>query len=335
MMGVWLLSGCVGDHPDLNSDSTKNTTKETKSSVVAYEDNDYYEDYTTSDYETIDLDKQEGDLTIREGGIYVVSGTMKDGSIIVDAKKNVVRIVLAGVDLTSSHSAPIYVKDAEKVILSLQEGTVNTIQDGDSYDVDENQEPSAAIFSKDDLTINGNGTLKVIAKVKNGIQCKDTLKLMSGTYDIQAVGDGIKGKDAVWIHNGTYQITAEKDGIQTVNADHGEMIIEDGTFTIVSGQDGIQSKTSLMVYDGSFLITSGGGSTGVTQVKNPGEFYDFDEASTISQKGIKAGTTLTLKAGTYDISSIDDALHSNQALAIENGTIPFPVMMTASMRIVI
>lgn len=325
-MGLLLLSGCSNEDPQSTESGTTvedQSAAQNKNTNVSYDENDYYTDYKDSDYEEIDLGKQSGDVTITKAGCYVLSGSLKDGSVIVDAKDQVVRIVLNNALLYSSDNAPVYVKEAEKVILSLPEGTNNTISDGKSYQLDENQEPSAAIFSKDDLTINGSGSLKVTANVKNGIQSKDILKLMSGTYDITAANDGIKGKDALYIQDGTYVVHTDGDGLCTTNTEKGEMVIEGGSFEITAKQDGMQSESSLMIYEGTFTITSGGGSvttvTG-TSMQPFGEFDDYQDMDAVSAKGIKAVTSMTIQKGTFTISSLDDALHSNGSITLKSGS---------------
>ena len=83
------------------------------------------------------------------------------------------RIVLQNASIQSASTAPIYIKKAKKVILSLPQGTKKSIIDTDSYEVNTDKEPTAAIFSKADLTINGSGELQVNASYKNGIQSKE------------------------------------------------------------------------------------------------------------------------------------------------------------------
>ena len=126
--------------------------------------------------------------------------------------------------------------------------------------MDEKEEPSAALFSKDDLTINGSGTLNITASYKNGIQCKDTLKLVDTNLNITAENDGIKARDALLIYKGSYMVQAQGDGIVTTNEkEQGNLCIDQGTFAIEAQQDGLQSAGDLTIYDGVFTVTSGGG----------------------------------------------------------------------------
>ena len=267
-------------------------------------------------------------LTINAAGIYQISGTLTDGKIIVDTTdtENVI-LVLAGVDITSQSSAPIYAANAEKVILTLAAGSENIVTDGDTcLALDEGGEPNAAIFSKDDLTINGEGTLTVNANYNNGIASKDDLKITGGNITVIAANDGIKGKDSVAIKDGLISIDAGLDGIQSTNADESEkgyVVVEGGTLVITAGLDGIQAETSLLVSCGTLDITTGGGSV---MSASGGSFGGRGMEGNANQteesvKGMKAGVDLTISGGDITISSLDDALHSNATLTINDGEI--------------
>lgn len=204
-------------------------------------------------------------VRIRKAGTYVFSGSLTDGRIIVDAdQEETVRIILHGANITCTDSAPVYAKGGN-VIITLADDTKNTIEDGSVYTFDENgeEEPKAAVFAKDDLTFNGTGTLQVIGNYNHGIQCKDDLKFVSGTYVIHAENDGIVGKDSVSVRNGSFTIESGDDGIKASNtedSDKGYVMIENGSFKINALGDGIQAETLLRVNGGDFEITAGGGS---------------------------------------------------------------------------
>ncbi|SDM51866.1 protein of unknown function [Paenibacillus jilunlii] len=206
-----------------------------------------------------------GSVTITEAGTYILSGTLSDGQIIVDEQaEGTVRLVLNGVTLKDSDSAPVYIKEAGKVVITLQEGTENSVADGGTYVFADagTEEPSAAIFSKADLTINGTGKLTVTGSYKDGISSKDDLKIAGGTIDITAADDGIVGKDLVAVQDGNLTIKAEGDGIKSTNdedAAKGFVAIAAGTFDITAGNDGIQAETAEVIDGGTFsLVTNGG-----------------------------------------------------------------------------
>jgi hypothetical protein len=266
-------------------------------------------------------------VTITSAGTYSISGILDDGQIIVDTQdEETVYLILNGVDITCSTSAPIYVRNAEKTVITLADGTENTVTDGDSYvfeDAD-SDEPNAVVFSKDDLTINGGGSLTVNANYNNGIVSKDDLKITGGNITVNAVNDGIKGRDSIALKDGTVTVDAGGDGLQSNNdedAEKGYVFIEGGTLSITAGLDGIQAQTSLTVSGGEITIITGGGSV----VSNSGGAWGGrgmegnPNETTESAKGLKAGTDLTIMDGVIQINSLDDAIHSNDSVTINSG----------------
>lgn len=245
-------------------------------------------------------------ITITSAGTYSVSGSLDDGQILVDTTDaDNVNMILNGVNIACSTTAPINVLNAEKVVITLAEGTRNSVTDGTSYtNLDEDSEPDAAIFSRDDLTIKGSGTLTIDANYNDGITSKDDLKITGGSITVQAVNDGIRGRDSVEIKGGSVTINAAGDGIQSNNdedAEKGYISIEDGTLTLVAGADGIQAEKSLTISGGDITVTSGTGS------------------ESDSGKGLKAGVAVTITGGVLNINSADDAIHSNDSIVIDGG----------------
>ncbi len=199
----------------------------------------------------------DGTLTIGEEGIYLLTGTFS-GQIRVDAGKDAhVRLILAGVSL-SAPMAPLYVIRADKAVLTLAEGTVNTVEDSAGYVYAEGEdEPDAAIFSKEDLTINGSGSLAVTGNYQNGIVSKDDLKIVGGSITVNAVHNGIKGKDSLTVRGGEISVTAGNDAMKASNdseEDRGWVIFEGGTTTISAGDDAIHAETWLLVTGGTIDI---------------------------------------------------------------------------------
>lgn len=247
-------------------------------------------------------------ITITAAGTYSLSGTLNNGQIIVEtADEDPVALVLNGVDITYATSSPIYVSNAEKVVITLADGTENVVTDGASYVFPdaETDEPNAAVFSKDDLTINGSGSLTVNANYNNGIASKDDLKIVSGNITINAVNDGIKGRDSVAVKDGVITINAGADGMQSNNdedVERGYIAIEGGTLNITAALDGIQAETSLSISGGNVTITTTGGS---------GD----------SAKGLKAGSDITISGGTITLDAADDGIHSNGNITINGGDI--------------
>ena len=194
-------------------------------------------------------------VTINNGGTYVISGTSSNSQIIIDsASEENVYLVLNNVSLTCSNSAPIYVKSAKNAIIVLPDSTQNTITDGETYDFEDTStdEPNAAIFSKDDLTIKGTGSLNVTANYNNGISSKDDLKITGGNISVTSADDGLMGKDSITIKGGNINVNASGDGLKSTNTEDtskGYVLIEGGTLNITSTNDGIQAETNVNITD--------------------------------------------------------------------------------------
>lgn len=210
-------------------------------------------------------------ITITKEGTYVLSGALSEGQIVVDADSAKVQLVLDNADITCASSAAIYVKNADKTFITLAEGSENILMNTAEYEAIDDNNIDAVIFSKDDLTLNGKGTLTINSEYGHGIVSKDDLKLVGGTCNITAKNHALSGKDSVRIAAGTYNLTSGKDGIHSENADEEEkgfVYIASGDFTIESTGDGIDASYVVQIDDGDFDITSGGGAENATKTNN-------------------------------------------------------------------
>lgn len=276
---------------------------------------------------------QGGTVTITEAGTYVLSGTLSDGQIIVDEQaKGTVRLVLNGAHLTDSDNAPIYIKEAGKVVITLQEGTDNSVTDGAAYVFADGaeDEPGAAIFSKADLTVNGTGKLTVTGNYNDGITGKDDLKIMSGTIEVQAADDGIVGKDMIAIQDGYITVHAEGDGLKSTNekdAAKGFIAIAAGTFDITAGNDGIQAETAVVIDSGAYTLVTGGGQEnaevktgdqGGPGMGGGGGFGQRSEDGAIPAPGEAEGTPPQMDAAPE--ADIPQAAESGTAAAVQTDT---------------
>lgn len=313
-----------------------NTAVSVSDTSADYDSSDYYFSWKSQSYKTIKLEN--GSQSITKSGVYELTGTLSDGSITVEvdktSDKGVVYLVLNGANLSSSNSAPIYIKSAKKVVIILESGTSNTVYQGSGVTVNADSEPSAAIFSKTDLTITGSGSLNVTSDYNDAITSKDILKITDGIFTIKAAGDGIVGKDILAVKSGSITISAGKDGMRSTNdtdADMGNVLITNGTFNITAGNDAIQAWSSLLINGGSFNLVTGGGYSGVTKTNMngggfggmggpPGQTTSTAKTETESTKGIKANGIVAVTGGTFDISSTDDTVHSNGDVSISGGT---------------
>ncbi|MFZ5916036.1 MAG: carbohydrate-binding domain-containing protein [Chloroflexota bacterium] len=250
--------------------------------------------------------------TITAAGTYSLSGSLIDGQIVVDTQDEAtVRLVLNGVEIHSNTSAPIYVANAEETVIILADNSENYFSDGESYVFadPEEDEPNAALFSQDDLTLSGGGSLTVEGHYNDGIASKDGLVISGGTITVNAVDDGIRGKDYLVVKGGTVTVTAQGDGLKSdkdQDAAKGYIAIEGGIIHVTSGGDAIQAQTDVMIAAGKVTLTAGGGNNSRIDAET-------------SAKGIKAGVSVHIDGGAFDIDAADDAIHSNGSLVINDG----------------
>lgn len=255
-----------------------------------------------------------GKVIITSAGTYDLSGTLTDGQIMVSTEdKGTVRLILDGVNVSCSKGSPLYVAGAGKAVIILADNKENIFSDAESYvfDNSETDEPNAAVFSADDLTIYGNGSLAVKGNYNDGIASKDGLIIRGGNISVSAKDDGIRGKDYLIVRSGTINIEAGGDGFKSDNdedAGKGYVSVENGNMTIISGGDGIQAETYVMVSGGEIALLSGGGNGA------------SGDGST-SSKGIKAVADVFIDGGLIIADSMDDAIHSNGNVTISGGSL--------------
>lgn len=287
-------------------------------------------------------------VTVLDEGTYIFTGSLT-GQIVVDAPKDAkVQLVLRSVTVHADSSAALYVKAADKVVVTL-EGE-SALSCGDSFTAIDENNIDGAVYAKSDLTFNGSGSLTVTSPGGHGIVGKDDVVFAGGGYVITSSGHGIDANDSVRCREASFTVSAGKDAIHAENAEDtslGFVYVESGSFALEAQGDGISGSAAVQLLDGSYNVRCGGGSeNGQKQSsdnwggfgggmmpggmgghggggKGPGG-VSFEAASTsedsTSMKGIKAGTDLTICAGSYAIDSADDGLHANGSLSTTGGS---------------
>lgn len=201
---------------------------------------------------------EDGVVTIKAAGVYVLSGTLTDGTIVVDAgDDDKVQLVLDGVSIMAADYAAIYAKNADKVFVTLAEGAGNSLTiSGDYVQTDDNN-VDAVIFAKCDLTLNGTGSLTVKDNMGHGIVSKDDLVVTGGTYTIYSQDHCLNGKDSVRIADGTFNLSCDEDGIHAGNDDQqdGYVYIEGGDINISVGDDAIHAEGLLIITGGDIDVS--------------------------------------------------------------------------------
>lgn len=205
---------------------------------------------------------EENRITITEAGYYRISGTLNDGQIYVDCvDAGRIDLILDNANITNDDGACIVIMKSTDAVVTLKDGSVNTLTDGSKYKFDNpaDDEPDAVIFSKENTIINGSGKLIVGANYSGGIFSKDGLKIDGGEIVIDSVGHAIKGKDYLVINDGNITINSVGDGIKSTNTDNdtvGYIDINGGVINISSEDEAVQTVTAFRINGGELNIDS-------------------------------------------------------------------------------
>lgn len=316
---VLIVSFCLGYYLIREKETSSNLTTNNIDSDVNTDDGD--QDIVWSNYENREI-VLTSSINITEAGVYNLSGTIKDGLITVDTDSNV-KLNFNDVSITNSDGPAIYVKNALDVVINIS--GENYLEDGGDYST--YTEVDGVVFSHDDLTLEGNGSLEIKANYMDGLVSKDDLKIVSGNYIINSNDDAIRGKDSVYILDGNFNINALGDGIKSTNdtdSEKGFIKILGGNFKIEATLDGVQSENKLIIENGEFDVTTGGGSGNSSSASNSWGSWgrgSMQSSSTESAKGFKAVDNLVIKSGTYNFNTSDDSIHSNNYVGISGGGI--------------
>ena len=247
-------------------------------------------------------------VTVSQAGTYVISGSLDEGQLIVDASdEDKVQLVLAGVTIHNEEGPAIYIKNADKTFVTLAEGSTNVLSDGSEYVLEENSdEPYATLFSKDDLTINGTGALEIQGKYRHGICSKDDLVITGGTIQVTASEDALRGRDCVKILDGTFNLESGQDAIKSNNDEDGTkgfVSVDGGTFTINAGDDAVHAESVSFVNNGAINVEACYEGYEAEQIYINGantHIVASDDALNASARNSSQGDSHTMEEGMLD-----------------------------------
>lgn len=274
--------------------------------------------YTVSDNNNITIDKE---------GIYVISGSATNASIIVDTDdESKVQLVLSDLTITNESAPCIYVKNADKVFVTLTGS--NDLSVSGTFSTDNETNTDAVIFAKDDLVINGTGTLEVLS-TNNGITSKDDLKITGGTINIDCTADALEANNSIVISDGNITINTKKDGLHAEydeDDSQGFIYIAGGTLNITASDDAIHATTIVQIDGGTITINSKEGIEGTYIQINDGtiNIIASDDAINAGAKSNVYTPTIEINGGYITIkmgSGDTDAVDSNGNIYINGGTL--------------
>ena len=284
------------------------------------------EKITVADGKTID---------ISEEGVYIINGTAKNCTIRIDADENAkIQLVLDGVSVENDDLPVIYVISADKVFVTTTDSE-NTLSVSGQFTADGETNTDAVIFSKDDLVLNGTGTLNVSSHYGNGITCKDDMKITGGTYNVKSTLDAFEANDSISVSGGDFEITTDKDGFHCENDEsEGDITILGGTFVINGVSDGMQACGLLRIDGGDITVTAAEGLEAAYILINDGNI-----TITAGDDGINASsgtaayeTAIEINGGNIDVSvgqGDTDAVDSNGSIYVNGGTLNITAQMSS------
>ena len=278
----------------------------------------------------------DGNLVIASAGCYVISGELSDGFISVDTHDAAkVWILLDGVKISCSDNACIRIGQADKVFLTLAEGTENILESGPEYSQEAlDDKTGGVIYSHDDLTINGSGTLTITAEYKHGIDVNDSLVITGGSIRITSAADALHANDSIditgaditintgddaihcdtriGIYGGTILMESCYEGIEAP-----QILIEGGDITICPEDDGLNAN------GGNESLGAGGLTGGRTDANmDAAALPGTGEAKTTQEETLPS---ITINGGTLTILNENgrdaDGIDSNGDIIINDGTI--------------
>lgn len=271
-------------------------------------------------------------VTIGSEGVYLISGSLRGGIVIDAAGTDRIQLVLSGAEISAPDGAAIYVRQADKVFITLAEGTENTLSCSGGF-ADAQDNIDAALFSRDDLTLNGSGALTVSSPCGNGISAKDELTICGGGLTVTAAEHALEANDSAAICAGSLVLNAGEDAIHCENEEDsglGWVYISGGSFDIAAGDDGIHASGAVLIEDGEINISrcyegiegrtveiSGGN----IQIAAEDDGINAADSSSEGGFGGSAGCAVLISGGSIGITADGDGIDSNGSLYVSGGDI--------------
>ena len=296
--------------------------------------------------------KQEADLTeaqyikvtdgatieISEAGVYVLSGTAANCTVKITADKEAkIQLVLDGVSITNDNFPAIYVVSADKVFVTTTEGSENTLSVTGAFKADGETNTDAVIFSKEDLVLNGKGTLSIVSAQGNGITAKDDLKITGGTLNVTSALDGLEANDSIVMYNGSITVNSKKDGLHAENDEDdslGYIWIGGGTLKVTASDDAIHSTSFVQIDGGAVTVSGAEGIEGTYIQINDGEIAitATDDGINAANKSSAYETAIEIAGGTLSVTvgqGDTDAVDSNGNIYVAGGTVSVTAQMSS------
>ena len=344
LTAAMLLTGCASSAPAQTTQTTQTaetvtvaeaaTVTELSAEITAdtadgtgselFTERDLTQTADLSEAKTINVSDGQT-VTITEEGVYVLTGSAKNACIVIDAAdEDKVQLVLDALSIVNEDQPCILVENADKVFLTSAEGSENTLNVTGAFAGEED----AAVYARDDLVLNGLGTVTV-SSTGDGIRTNDDLKLTGGTWVVNAADTALKAHESISAADGVYTLTAGSDGLHAENNDDdttGSIAIQGGTFTIQAGDDGIHATTTVTVEGGALTISAAEGIEATQVIVNDGtvSIQASDDGINAGRKSSALSAKIEINGGEITVvmgSGDTDGIDSNGDLIITGGVI--------------
>lgn len=292
-----LLSGCALQDPFVGFSESAGNTAPSEIDAVKIRLSD-----GGSRSEGAGVRVEGGTVTITEGGDYLLSGSLSDGQLVIDAPEDAkVRLFLDGVSIRKNGHAAIYARSADKLVLSSVADTESLLQAaGDFPDA---EKLDAAVYAVCDLTLSGEGVLNISSHTGHAVFSKDDCKLKSGTVNLEAALKGLYGKDSVTVDGGILNADVGTDAVCSSNTDasgKATITVNGGILNLLAQKDGLDAAGDIVLTGGIVNISAGSMQEG---------------------KGVCADGSIDVSGGTLSVVSVDDALHASGDVTLSGGTL--------------
>lgn len=253
LLQIWILTGCgQWMNASVGTEKVIENTNMQKTEPF-YEITDI--DRTIIPLEAVEIQMSEigePSLKITKGGNYILTGRNKNCNIVVNAYDDeVVHFFFKNVEISAENGPVILIEKAGKVIITVVEGTENTISDSSEYAT----ETEACLFSSCDLTINGDGKLSVYGYYHDAIRSKDRLKIIGTNLSIKAKNDGLRGNDGVVVQDSIIELECEGTGIRAKD-EQSYAILQGSTCKIIAGENAIVADKYVLIRECEYDLYS-------------------------------------------------------------------------------
>ena len=275
---------------------------------------------------------------------YIVSGTTSNGSLKFYSDKKF-QLQLNGVDITNPNGAAVNNQCGKSFYVVINEGTENTLRDGATYSMVENEDQKGALFSEGQILVSGKGTLNIYSQGKHCMASDDYVFVRPGChlYLNSTSGHGIKAKDYVYIKGGVINMEIAADGVKGINCDSLVNITGGRTTIITSGTSkwetdslgelvstgcaGVKADYNMTMTGGTLNIKCTGDDAKGINVAQPFVFGGGElnvvctgNQVNVAPKGVKCDTDCTIRGGSfYSCAPNGKALDVEGTLTIAEG----------------